>query len=60
MSSEVLAKYSREWILDITDISEFVKQQRQHMISRNYEMLVVPHEKVYLVEDLKRVKRLRL
>ena len=48
LRGKVLLEYSQEWILDITDISEFVKQQRQQMLSRNYEILLVPYEEVYL------------
>ena len=60
LRGEVLAKYSQEWILEIRDISEFVQQQRQHMMSRNYEMLLLPYEEVYLVEDSEIRERLKL
>ena len=60
LRGEVLAMYSQEWILDVTDISEFVQQQRQHMMSGNYEMLHLPHEEVYPINDPETVKRLKL
>ena len=60
LRGEVLARYSQEWILDITDISEFVRQQRQHAIARNYDLLLLPYEAVYPIEDPETVKRLKL
>jgi hypothetical protein len=56
-----LAKYAREWIVEIEDISEFVRQQRQFAQSRDtYGQLVTPQEKVYAVTDQKIAARLGL
>lgn len=52
--------YSQEWIESITDISEFVGQQRQHIMSENYKMLLLPCEEVYPVDDLEVRKKLKL
>jgi hypothetical protein len=43
--------YSREWILGIEDISEFVEEQRQQVISGNYDALLTPSECAYEVGD---------
>lgn len=43
--------YSREWILGIEDISEFVEEQRQHVIANNYDSLLTPSECPYEVSD---------
>ncbi len=43
--------YSRDWILSIEDISEFVAEQRQQFIAGNYDALLTPSEFVYEVGD---------
>ncbi|MBE9033184.1 DUF4291 domain-containing protein [filamentous cyanobacterium LEGE 11480] len=60
LRGEAIAKYSREWILEIENISEFVAEQRQHVMARDYESLVLPRESVYEVRDAEVVKRLQL
>ena len=60
LRGETAVKYSQEWIVDITDISEFVAEQRQHMMSKNYEALLTPYEKIYLVHNPEIAKRLNL
>jgi len=46
LSAEVLERYSKEWIIDIEDISKFVCEQRHH-ISPPYDRLFVPQENIY-------------
>ena len=48
LRGEVLAKYAREWLLGIEDVSEFVREQREHARSP-YDRLVTPREEVYPV-----------
>ncbi|GCE26763.1 hypothetical protein KDA_22470 [Dictyobacter alpinus] len=43
----VLEKFAREWIIDIEDISEFVRQQHQHVLIGDYTHLLTPRETVY-------------
>jgi hypothetical protein len=50
LRGEVLAKYAKEWLLGIQDISEFVREQSQHAKSP-FDRLVTPMEEVYLVTD---------
>ena len=52
--------YSREWILSIEDISEFVEEQRQHVIAQNYEALLTPSECAYEVGDRSVADRLQI
>ncbi len=47
LRGNVLAKYAREWIVGIEDISEFVSEQHQHVLSREYDQLITPCEQVY-------------
>ncbi len=51
LRGEVVKKYSREWIVEIEDISEFVTQQRELVQKRDYGSLVTPRERVYPVKE---------
>ncbi|WP_406698980.1 DUF4291 domain-containing protein [Singulisphaera sp. Ch08] len=50
LRGKVLAKYAKEWLLDIQDISGFVGEQRANA-AIPYDRLVTPREAVYLVGD---------
>ncbi len=60
LQGEAAVKYSREWLLKIEDISEFVAEQRKHVIDGDYSALLTPSESVYEVADPITVKRLQL
>lgn len=60
LQGKAAMKYSREWIVNIEDISEFVTEQRQHVISKNYDALFTPSECAYEVNNLETAKRLQL
>jgi hypothetical protein len=60
VQGQVALKYSREWIVSIEDISEFVSEQRQHVISKNYDELLIPSECVYEVSNSEMATRLQL
>jgi hypothetical protein len=55
LQEEATLKYSREWILSIEDISEFVAKQRQNLGEKNQESFLTPSESVYGVSDPKMV-----
>ncbi len=50
LRDEFLRRYSREWIIDIEDISEFVQQQHQYK-GGDLINLVTPSESVYPVTN---------
>ena len=50
LRGEVLAKYAKEWLLGIEDVSEFVREQNLHAKSP-YSLLATPREEVYPVND---------
>ncbi|HEU4557133.1 MAG TPA: DUF4291 domain-containing protein [Longimicrobium sp.] len=50
LRGEVLAAYARDWIVEISDISPFVVEQRSHA-RPPYSSLVTPCEDVYPVVD---------
>ena len=59
LSGEVLKKYAREWIVEIEDISDFVRSQREHVL-KGERNLVTPHEEIYPVTDETVCARLQL
>jgi hypothetical protein len=46
LRGEVLARYAREWLLGIEDVSEFVREQSQHARSP-FDRLITPKEGIY-------------
>jgi hypothetical protein len=59
LRGEVLARYAKEWLLDIEDVSEFVREQSQHARSP-FDRLITPREEVYPVTDPEVAARLGL
>jgi hypothetical protein len=59
LRDEILKSYTKDWIIDIEDISEFVSEQRQHL-SPPYSQLQMPQENVYPVSDPQVATRLQL
>jgi hypothetical protein len=57
LQGEAALKYSREWIIDIEDISAFVTEQRQHVITQNYETLLTPSECIYEISNFQSDKQ---
>lgn len=51
LRGDTLKKYSKEWIVDIEDISNFVASQREHVLNKRLDLLEVPLEEVYPVTD---------
>jgi len=61
LRGETLKRYAREWIIDIEDISEFVREQRECMRSRpTYGKLITPREAVYCIDKPEVAARLKL
>ena len=55
-----LQRYARDWILDIEDITDFVREQRPRAAGAPYDRLVTPRETLYRVDDPTTVHRLGL
>lgn len=47
-----------EWLMRIEDITDFVREQHQHVLARDHEQLLVPREAVYPVTDAELIRRL--
>jgi hypothetical protein len=60
LRGEAAIKYAQEWIVSIEDISEFVAEQRQHVISQNYDALFTPSECAYEVTNPETARKLQL
>jgi hypothetical protein len=50
LRGEALAQYAKEWLLDVQDISAFVREQMANA-QAPYDRLVTPREEVYPVAD---------
>jgi Domain of unknown function (DUF4291) len=51
LRGDALARYAREWIVRIENISSFVERQHHHAHPAAHDRLLVPREEVYPVED---------
>jgi len=60
LRGEALKSYGKEWIVDITDITDFVRQQYEHVAARDLDELATPSEDVYSPADVETRKRLGL
>lgn len=58
LRGDVLARYAREWIVDIEDVSDFVAEQRAHASAGAWDRLRTPREDVYPVADVETASRL--
>lgn len=58
--NDEIIKYAKEDILEIEDISEFVKKQHRHILNNELEKLTLPEEKPFYSKDDEVNKRLRL
>ncbi|HAX74790.1 MAG TPA: DUF4291 domain-containing protein [Cyanobacteria bacterium UBA11372] len=50
LRGEILSHYARDWIVNIEDISEFVREQHQYVKSQYWAQLITPAESVYSFE----------
>ena len=57
LKDEILQQYNNEWVLGITDITEFVKHQH-HNAQNSIDKLEVPVENVLSLEDVKLASQL--
>lgn len=60
MRGQTLKKYASEWILNVSDISGFVRDQAQHAVKQEWSQLLTPRERVYPVSDGETAKKLEL
>jgi hypothetical protein len=58
--NEEIVTYSKDDILEIEDISEFVNEQYKFVKAHELDQLMLPKEEPYLPEDIEVSRRLRL
>lgn len=51
LRGDFLTQYSRDWIIDIQDISDFVAEQRNNVNRGDLGSLITPEEVVYPIKD---------
>lgn len=57
LRGQTVARYARDWIVEIEDISDFVAEQRGKLASGQ---LMTPREEVFPVSDSSLAARLRI
>jgi hypothetical protein len=60
LRGEFLSRYAKDWIVDLEDISEFVRQQHLYAKSGDWRDLFTPSESVYPVANTDVAERLGL
>lgn len=60
LRGEAISRYGKEWILEIEDISDFVREQREHIGPAHHNRLLTPYETIYPVDDAVLASRLGL
>ncbi|GAB1856233.1 DUF4291 domain-containing protein [Flavobacteriaceae bacterium MHTCC 0001] len=58
--NEEIKKFSKEDILEIEDVSDFVRKQYEYVSRNNLDYLMVPEEQPYLPKNRETRKRLKL
>jgi hypothetical protein len=53
LRNELLEPFKGDGIIEIEDISSFVKEQRDNAFSRNYDDLIIPKEKIFIPRNKK-------
>ena len=51
LRGDTLNLFLQKWILQIEDITNFVKAQHEHVLAGKLDELEMPEEKVYTVKD---------
>jgi len=60
LRGSALRSYAQDWIVEIEDVSEFVREQRVNSVRNRYDQLVMPRERIYPVHDELTLQKLRL
>jgi hypothetical protein len=58
--NQEIVKYAKDDILEIEDISEFVKEQHQFVLNNQLDKLLIPEEKPFIPIDKETSKLLKL
>jgi len=58
LRGSALQQYNENWIIDIQDVTPFVRQQQELIGNDQKDKVQLPHERVYTPEDLKMLRRI--
>ncbi|WP_420320862.1 DUF4291 domain-containing protein [Flagellimonas sp.] len=58
--NDEIEKFAKDDIIEIEDITEFIQQQREYVVNKNLERLMVPIETPYVPNNIETSKRLNL
>lgn len=51
LKGDILKSFNNDWIRDISDITDFVKEQRQFVLNNDLDSLVTPRETVFVPQN---------
>jgi Domain of unknown function (DUF4291) len=60
LRGETLKQYASDWIIEIEDISAFVREQHQNVRGHRYDKLLTPQETIYPINNEIVAKRLEI
>lgn len=60
LRGSILECFGKEWIVRIEDLTDFVREQREHVCKHRLDLLQVPKEEVYPIDNLEIAKTLGL
>lgn len=52
LKKDILKSFNDDWIRDISDITDFVKEQRQFVLNNDLDSLVTPRETVFVPQNV--------
>lgn len=58
LSGEMLQRFNNEWILEIQNVTEYVKQQQSLVKEDKIKQVLLPRERVYAPQDLSILKKI--
>ncbi|XP_062620152.1 uncharacterized protein LOC134281736 [Saccostrea cucullata] len=60
LKGEILEKFNEQWIRNIYDITDFVKEQRQFVLKNDLDSLMTPRETVFVPNNPNLCRHIRL
>ncbi|RYZ38641.1 MAG: DUF4291 family protein, partial [Sphingobacteriales bacterium] len=58
ISGGILERFNNEWIMEIQNITPYVRHQQQLMLEKRVAQIELPHERAYAPDDLSILKKI--
>ena len=58
ISGKILQQFNNEWILQIQNITPYIREQQELLRSNKLALLALPHERAYAPDDLSLLKKI--